>query len=305
MSLLISSAPAASSAAAAASKSAAAVCACVSAALCASSGFTCTTGACTTVASLLASVSAATVSSGLFGDSTSCAGAVAADDTGFSLSNEVMITSPPGCFIPVLVRSILAESLPGNARRVTTGQHIVVDCFAVTRSRSVGCRLGQAAASTTTPLQGYPPPKPPVNQTKTHFGCGKLDSCAAHVVGFTAKIGCIDNYSSAHLKQSRAHSRPNAVGDRIFLHRYALPTWQFRPGQGSFGFIKIIGRQNRHATFVVPRVQHQPDHIQHPQRRLARPQIIQDQDLHRSNRLEHCHFRRFARRVIASLNLFQ
>ncbi len=122
MSLLISSALAASSAAAAASASAAAFCAWASAWAWASSGFTGATAA-----------GAAGVDSGCWGASLSWAGAVAAEDTGLSWSENMFnrLRDVYPCFLSS--QSLLIPNR-GVARRGYNGAERTSTCFEVTRS---------------------------------------------------------------------------------------------------------------------------------------------------------------------------
>src|SRR6266849_420421 len=147
MSLLISSAPAASSAAAAASASVEAFCACASALAWASSAFTWVSGDGTAGPSAAAacSLGAAGVASvcGVLSFSwtgVSAGAAAAAEEVGLSWSENIFncLRDLYPCFLSC---QSLRNPYRGNARRVTTGQHGDADCVAVTRSLTIGCRV--------------------------------------------------------------------------------------------------------------------------------------------------------------------
>src|SRR6266850_467584 len=123
---------------------------------------------------------------------------------------------------------------------------------------------------------------------------------------FAAKIRGGDFHSAAHLVESGAHAGSDALLQRIFARRQNQLAVR-KPGRLAFGSraIEIICRDNRGAVFIVSGVQHDPDDIAHPVRRLARSKIIQNQNLHRANRFENLHFRGFIGRVVARLDLLQ
>src|SRR6266852_816384 len=143
MSLLISSAPAASSAAAAASASVEAFCACASA-------FTWVSG--DGAAGTTAGSAAAACSTGAAGVASVCGvlsfswtgvsagAAAAAEEVGLSWSENIFncLRDLYPCFLSC---QSLRNPYRGNARRVTTGQHGDADCVAVTRSLTIGCRV--------------------------------------------------------------------------------------------------------------------------------------------------------------------
>src|SRR6266850_1694421 len=123
---------------------------------------------------------------------------------------------------------------------------------------------------------------------------------------FAAKIRGGDFHGAAHLVESGAHACSDALLQRIFACRQnQLAARKPRRLTFSSRVIEIICRNERRPVFVVTGVQDNPYDVAHPIRRLARAKIIQNENLHGANRFKNFHFRGFARRVVACLDLLQ
>src|SRR5882672_5262029 len=123
---------------------------------------------------------------------------------------------------------------------------------------------------------------------------------------FAAKIRGGDFHGAAHLVESGAHARSDALLQGIFARRQNQLAVR-KPRRLAFGsrVIEIVGRNDRGPVFVVPGVQDNPYDVAYPIRRLTGAKIIENQNLYRANRLENLHFRGFARRVVTRLNFLQ
>src|SRR5712692_8362265 len=171
------------------------------------------------------------------------------------------------------------------------------------------CHPGLSKVSISTPHECS---QSPLHRWRYHFSSnemgvstGSLCAGAPSLADFAPKVRSKYFDRATHFIESRPHACPDAIRECIFAYRRPLSARQTRCGLGVRCFVNKVRGQDGDPPVVVARVQHQPDDVENPSRRLASAQIVQHQNFHIANRLQNAHLRRFACGIVASLNFLQ